>query len=58
MVLAALSFIVGLILDTVTRGRKEMRLLSYLLHPAFDQGYCKSTTGQSLASIGDERVAF
>lgn len=30
MLLAALSFFAGLILDTVTRGRREMRLLAYL----------------------------
>jgi hypothetical protein len=33
MVLAALSFAAGLILDTVTRGRKEMKLLHYLSIP-------------------------
>ena len=34
MTLAALSFFAGLILDTVTRGRREMRLLAYLAQPA------------------------
>lgn len=33
MTLAALSFFTGLILDTVTRGRREMRLLAYLSYP-------------------------
>lgn len=33
--LAALSFFAGLILDTVTRGRREMRLLAYLAQPAW-----------------------
>jgi hypothetical protein len=32
MVLAFLSTAVGLILDTVTRGRRETKLLAYLLH--------------------------
>jgi len=35
MLLAALSLLAGLILDTVTRGRREVRLLSYLQHPPF-----------------------
>ncbi len=34
MLLAALSFFSGVILDTVTRGRREMRLLAYLSQPA------------------------
>jgi hypothetical protein len=35
MLLAALSLFAGIILDTVTRGRREMRLLAYLQHPPF-----------------------
>ena len=34
MVSAFLSFAVGLVLDTVTRGRREMKLLAYLGHRA------------------------
>ncbi len=34
MVLAALSVAVGLVLDTVTRGRREVKLLAYLAHRA------------------------
>jgi glycosyltransferase involved in cell wall biosynthesis len=34
MLLAALSFFTGLILDTVVRGRREMRRLHYLSFPA------------------------
>jgi glycosyltransferase involved in cell wall biosynthesis len=34
MLLACLSFAVGLILDTVSRGRHEMKLLAYLSHRA------------------------
>ncbi|HQU12342.1 MAG TPA: glycosyl transferase, partial [Acidiphilium sp.] len=30
----ALSLTTGVILDTVTRGRRETRLLAYLRHPA------------------------
>jgi len=33
-ILAALNFMTGLILDTVTRGRQEMKRLAYLSHPA------------------------
>jgi len=33
VVLSALSFVTGLILDTVTRGRREMRRLAYLAVP-------------------------
>jgi glycosyltransferase involved in cell wall biosynthesis len=34
MLAALLSFVAGLILDTVTRGRRELKLLAYLAHPA------------------------
>ena len=34
VLLSALSFVSGLILDTVTRGRREMRRLAYLAVPA------------------------
>ena len=34
MLMAFLSFSVGLVLDTVTRGRREMKLLSFLSHRA------------------------
>jgi glycosyltransferase involved in cell wall biosynthesis len=33
-IVAALCFFAGLILDTVVRGRREMRRLAYLAHPA------------------------
>ena len=33
-IVAVLSFFAGLILDTVTRGRREMRRLAYLALPA------------------------
>jgi len=33
MILAVLSISSGLVLDTVTRGRREMKLLAYLSHP-------------------------
>jgi glycosyltransferase involved in cell wall biosynthesis len=34
MLLASLSVVAGLILDTVTRGRREMKLLAYLRYPS------------------------
>jgi hypothetical protein len=33
MIVAVLAASVGLVLDTVTRGRREMKLLAYLSHP-------------------------
>jgi hypothetical protein len=33
-VIAVLCFFAGLILDTVTRGRREVRRLAYLSQPA------------------------
>ena len=33
MLVAFLSWVCGLILDTVVRGRREMRRLAYLAHP-------------------------
>ncbi|HTH59858.1 MAG TPA: glycosyltransferase family 2 protein [Paraburkholderia sp.] len=35
MIIAVLSLMVGTILDTVTRGRREIRLLAYLQYPFF-----------------------
>ncbi|MFK2878772.1 glycosyltransferase family 2 protein [Rhodanobacter hydrolyticus] len=35
MLLGTLSFVAGLILDTVTRGRREFKALSYLSYPFF-----------------------
>ena len=37
MIVAALSISSGLVLDTVTRGRREMKLLAYLSQPATDK---------------------
>ena len=34
MVLAAMSFVAGLVLDTVTRGRRELKMLAYLREAA------------------------
>jgi glycosyltransferase involved in cell wall biosynthesis len=36
MILAVLSISSGLVLDTVTRGRREMKLLAYLAQPAIE----------------------
>jgi glycosyltransferase involved in cell wall biosynthesis len=38
MILAVLSVSSGLVLDTVTRGRREMKLLAWLSHPAANHG--------------------
>ena len=38
VLLSALSFVTGLILDTVTRGRLEVRRLAYLSIKAFETG--------------------
>ncbi|MHB1206922.1 MAG: glycosyltransferase family 2 protein [Rhodospirillaceae bacterium] len=38
MILAFLSFTGGLILETVTRGRREQKRLAYLAHPAPNSG--------------------
>ena len=35
-IIAVLCFFAGLILDTVTRGRREMRRLAYLAQPVAD----------------------
>lgn len=35
MLLGVLSLVTGLILDTVTRGRREMKMLSYLSYPLY-----------------------
>jgi O-antigen/teichoic acid export membrane protein len=37
MILAVLSVSSGLVLDTVTRGRREMKLLAYLSQPAMNK---------------------
>jgi glycosyltransferase involved in cell wall biosynthesis len=37
MIVAVLSLASGLVLDTVTRGRREMKLLAYLSHPAMNR---------------------
>jgi len=37
MIVAVLSVSSGLVLDTVTRGRREMKLLAYLSQPAISK---------------------
>lgn len=39
MLLAFLSFVTGIILDTVSRGRREAKMLSYLQHGAYEGIY-------------------
>ncbi len=41
-ILAALNFMAGLILDTVTRGRQEMKRLAYLAHSAPDRALTRA----------------
>ena len=45
MILAALSFFCGLILDTVVRGRREVRRLAYLSFPAPGAGQPFTASG-------------
>jgi hypothetical protein len=49
MIVAMLSISSGLVLDTVTRGRREMKLLAYLSHPAIK----KDQSGQWTAPGAD-----
>jgi glycosyltransferase involved in cell wall biosynthesis len=46
MLMAALSFATGLVLDTVTRGRREARMLTYLQYsfPDVDNDFLHKTT--------------
>ena len=37
MLLACLALTSGLVLDTVTRGRREMKFLAYLSQPAINK---------------------
>lgn len=43
MLLASLSLTTGLILDTVTRGRREGRMLAYLQYAAWSEVSCTAT---------------
>jgi glycosyltransferase involved in cell wall biosynthesis len=43
MLLATLSLVTGLILDTVTRGRRELKALAYLAIPFFDRSNVKES---------------
>ena len=49
VILASLCFFTGLILDTVTRGRREVRRLAYLAYPApaLEGGAAKADVGTS-----------
>lgn len=50
MIIAALLFFAGLILDTVTHGRREMKRLAYLSHPA------PRRTDASLAVVSEAKT--
>lgn len=45
MLAAALSLVAGLVLDTVTRGRREMKRLAYLAHRAPHHGERRAADG-------------
>lgn len=51
MILAALSAFAGLILDTVTRGRREVKMMAYLREGAPADG---EAVGQASATPGEE----
>ena len=55
MILAFLSTAIGLVLDTVTRGRREMKLLAYLAHRAPGEERRRRMIPKSMSStpIGD-----
>ncbi|MDA8391190.1 MAG: glycosyltransferase family 2 protein [Gammaproteobacteria bacterium] len=52
-ILAFLSLMTGIILDTVTRGRRELRLLAYLQHPAPLSSDC----GEGLSYVPERSIA-
>ncbi len=52
MIVAALSFMCGLILDTVVRGRREVRRLHYLSFPAVGEGRGRADTTPRLRPEG------
>lgn len=49
MLLASLSFFTGTVLDTVTRGRKELRMLTYLQYPPPAYAPCDGSEARSPA---------
>ncbi|PZQ61119.1 MAG: glycosyl transferase [Sphingomonas taxi] len=52
MILAALNAFTGLILDTVVRGRREMRRLAYLAHAAPGAAVLHATRCDRMAAAG------
>jgi hypothetical protein len=46
MILACLAVACGLVLDTVTRGRREMKMLAYLAHKAAGESLRDSGPGE------------
>ena len=46
MILACLAVACGLVLDTVTRGRREMKMLAYLAHKAAAESQRDSSPGE------------
>jgi hypothetical protein len=50
MIVAMLAASSGLVLDTVTRGRREMKLLAYLSQPGFDRAAQDNRLSKSLGA--------
>lgn len=48
-ILAVLSLMAGVVLDTVTHGRRENKRLHYLAHPAFEPSAAVKAVSSSLA---------
>ena len=48
MLLAALSMLAGLVMDSVTRGRREVKMLAYLREPAIDPSVTPSVAESRL----------
>ncbi|MBD9359375.1 bifunctional glycosyltransferase family 2/GtrA family protein [Methylomonas fluvii] len=56
MLLASLSVFTGTILDTVTRGRKELRMLTYLQYPAPAYAPIDSTNSAAIRSADNNAL--
>lgn len=56
MIVAVLSLFSGLILDTVTRGRKEAKLLRYLDVPGVYSRLAARSGGQSMNAVRNEKI--
>lgn len=57
MLLACLSVTTGIVLDTVTRGRKELRMLTYLQHPAPPHKPNRAIQARATAQLTNQQVS-